>query len=40
MPFEDRRTVAPEQARMLSLPVRARLDRISALARMEVADLD
>ena len=40
MPFEDRRTVAPEQARMLSLPIRARLDKIRALAKMEVADLD
>jgi len=40
MPFEDRRTVEPEQTRMLSLPMRARLDKISALARMEVADLD
>ncbi|MGF6917066.1 hypothetical protein [Paraburkholderia sp. 40] len=40
MPFEDRRSVTPAQARMLSLPVKVRLDRIVALARMEVADLD
>jgi hypothetical protein len=40
MAFEDRRTVAPEQARMLSLPAKARLDGIVALATMEVADLD
>ncbi|WGS47204.1 hypothetical protein LFL97_34430 [Burkholderia sp. JSH-S8] len=40
MRFEDRRTVAPAQERMLALPTRARLDRVSALARREVADLD
>jgi hypothetical protein len=40
MAFEDRPTVTPEQARMLSLPARARLDRLCALARMEMADLD
>ena len=40
MPFEDRRTMAPEQARMLSLPRKARLDKINALARMEVAELE
>jgi hypothetical protein len=40
MPFEDRRTVAREQARMLSLPMKARLDKINALARMEVAELE
>ncbi|KVL29774.1 hypothetical protein WS98_25450 [Burkholderia territorii] len=40
MPFEDRREVAPAQERTLALPARARLDRVSALARREVADLD
>ncbi len=40
LPFEDRRTLAPAQARMLSLSSRARLDKLVALARMEVADLD
>jgi len=40
MPFEDRLTVEPAQERMLALPARPRLDRVSALARMEVADLD
>jgi hypothetical protein len=40
MAFEDRRTVTPEQAQMLSLPARARVDKLCALARMEVADLD
>lgn len=40
MSFEDRPTVAREQARMLSLPMKARLDKVSALARMEVAELD
>lgn len=40
MPFEDRLTVVPVQERMLALPARVRLDRIVALARMEVADLD
>jgi hypothetical protein len=37
MPFEDRKRVVPEQTRMLSLPVKQRLAKISALARMEVA---
>ncbi|MDG0024942.1 hypothetical protein [Trinickia sp. Y13] len=40
MPFEHRRTLAPEQARMLSLPIKVRLNKINALAKMEVADLD
>jgi hypothetical protein len=38
MPFEDRQQIAPEQARMLSLPVKTRLAKINSLARMEVAD--
>ncbi|MEM5314213.1 hypothetical protein [Paraburkholderia sp. JHI869] len=37
MPFEDREHVAPEQTRMLSLPAKQRLAKISALARMEAA---
>jgi hypothetical protein len=40
MPFEDRRTVAPAQQRMLALPAKTRLDKVDVLARMEVADLD
>lgn len=40
LPFEDRSTIAPEQSRMLSLPDKVRLDKVIALARMEVADQD
>ncbi|CAM2144042.1 conserved protein of unknown function [Pararobbsia alpina] len=40
MPFEARRMVAPEQTHMLSLSMKTRLDKVIALARMEVADLD
>ncbi|WP_321818780.1 MULTISPECIES: hypothetical protein [unclassified Paraburkholderia] len=40
MPFEDRKQVAPEQKRMLSLPLKQRLIKIGALARMEVAGLE
>ncbi|MDR5763442.1 hypothetical protein [Caballeronia sp. LZ035] len=39
MPFEDRQIVASAQQRMLALPVRARVNKVNALARMEVADL-
>ncbi|RDU97935.1 hypothetical protein DWV00_15465 [Trinickia dinghuensis] len=38
--FEDRGTVAPEQSRMLSRSESARLNKVTALAAMEVADLD
>jgi hypothetical protein len=38
MPFEDRQHVARAQTRVLALPFRARLAKVSALARMEVAD--
>lgn len=37
LPFEDRSSVFPEQQRMLSLPVKSRLAKVSALARMEAA---
>jgi hypothetical protein len=37
MPFEGRLQIAPEQTRMLSLPVKTRLAKVSTLARMEVA---
>jgi hypothetical protein len=40
MPFEDRNAIAPEQTRMLSLPDKVRLDKVIALAQMEVADPD
>lgn len=40
MAFEDRKQVAPEQTRMLALPLKQRLVKISALARMEVAGLE
>jgi hypothetical protein len=40
MAFEDRKQVAPEQARMLALPLKQRLKKVSALARMEVAGLE
>jgi hypothetical protein len=39
-PFEDRNAIAPEQTRMLSLPDKVRLDKVIALAQMEVADPD
>lgn len=40
MPFEDRKQVAGEQARMLALPLKRRLEKINALVRMEVASLE
>ncbi|CAE6959650.1 hypothetical protein [Paraburkholderia domus] len=38
--FEDRAALAPEQSRMLSLPETVRLDKVIALAALEVADPD
>ena len=40
LPFEDRAALAPEQSRMLSLPEKVRLDKVIALAALEVADPD
>jgi len=40
LPFEDRGAIAPEQSRMLSLPEKARQDKVIALAALEVADPD
>jgi hypothetical protein len=40
LPFEDRSQVPPEQQRLLALPAKTRLAKISALARMEVAGSD
>lgn len=40
MAFEDRTQLPPEQHRMLALPVKTRLAKISALARMEVTGSD
>jgi hypothetical protein len=40
VPFEDRAQLPPEQHRMLALPAKTRLAKISALARMEVAGSD
>jgi len=40
LPFEDRAALAPEQSRMLSLPEKVRLNKVNALAALEVADPD
>lgn len=40
MPFEDRTQIPPEQKRLLALPAKTRLAKVSTLARMEVADSD
>lgn len=40
MPFEDRTRIPPEQERLLALPAKTRLAKVSTLARMEVADPD
>lgn len=40
LPFEDRGAIMPEQYRTLSLPEKVRLDKVLALATMEVVDQD
>jgi len=40
LPFSDRGAMAPAQLRMLSLPEKARMDKVMALAALEVADPD